>query len=93
MEQLGGVLSRVVIYDVVEQSLQARLQMANENTMIFIDCRPSDAIALAMRCASPIFVNEIVFEKSSTEKVTEKDRLRRSISSIDTTEFGRYFLE
>lgn len=93
LEQLGGVLSRVVIYDIIEQSLQARLQLTHDNCMLFIDCRPSDAIALAMRCTTPIFVKEIVFEKNSPGKVSEQDKLRRSISSIDTTEFGRYFLE
>jgi hypothetical protein len=93
LEQLGGVLSRVVIYDMIEQSLQARLQVAHENSMIFIDCRPSDAIALAMRCSTPIFVSDSVLEKNIPGKVSEQEKLRRNISSLDTTEFGRYFLE
>lgn len=93
LEQLGGILSRVVIYDMVEQSLQARLQVAHDNCMIFIDCRPCDAIALAMRCSTPIFVNDAVLEKNIPGKVSDQDKLRRSISSIDTTEFGKYFLE
>ncbi|NLE01629.1 MAG: bifunctional nuclease family protein [Fibrobacter sp.] len=93
LEQLNGTLNRVVIYDLVDQSLLARLQVINQNTMIFIDCRPCDAIALAMRCEAPIFVQDCVFDKSSPEKISEKDKLRRNIASIDTTEFGRYFLE
>lgn len=93
LEQLGGVLSRVVIYDMIEQSLQARLQIAHDNSMIFIDCRPCDAIALAMRCATPIFVNDTVLEMNTPGKLSERDKLKRSISSLDTTEFGRYFLE
>ncbi|HLV30376.1 MAG TPA: bifunctional nuclease family protein [Chitinispirillaceae bacterium] len=93
MEQLGGVLTRAVIYDIIDQSLQARLQITDNNTMIFIDCRPCDALAMALRCDTPIFVNDAVLEKSSAENSSETDKLRKNISSTDTTEFGRYFLE
>ena len=93
MEQLGGVLTRVVIYDIVEQSLQARLQITDGNSMIFVDCRPCDALALGIRCGTPIFVTEVVFGKYTTDNQSAKEKLRKNISSIDTTELGRYFLE
>ena len=93
MEQLGGALTRVVIYDIVEQSLQARIQVVDGVSMIFIDCRPSDAIALALRCGAPIFVDDEVLEKVAGRSLTDQEKLRRNITSTDTTEFGRYFLE
>ncbi|NLP00942.1 MAG: bifunctional nuclease family protein [Fibrobacter sp.] len=93
LEQMGGALSRVVIYDVQEQSLLCRLQVANGRSVLFIDCRPSDAIALALRCGSPVFVQDSVMEKFAPEKMSEAEKLRNNIASIDTTEFGRFFLE
>jgi bifunctional DNase/RNase len=93
MEQLGGKLNRAVIYDQVDQTFFAHLQVGAGNSVISIDCRPCDAIALALRCKSPLFVKDIVFEKQNGKVLSEKEMIRKNISSIDTTEFGRYILE
>ncbi len=93
LEQLGGKLTRVVIYDIQEQSILSRLQVTDGNSMIFIDCRTSDALALALRCGTSIFVKESVMEKGISGNMSEKEKLRNNISSIDTIEFGRFFLE
>lgn len=93
IEQLGATLSRVVIYDHVDQSFFANLQIITGNSVVSIDCRPCDAIALSMRCKKPLFVKEHVFNKQSGKVLSEKESIRKNISSIDTTEFGRYILE
>ncbi|MDO5577307.1 MAG: DUF151 domain-containing protein, partial [Fibrobacter sp.] len=76
-----------------DQSLQARLQITDNNSMLFIDCRPCDALALAIRCNTPIFVNDSILDKVCSGGLSETDKLRKNISSTDTMEFGRYFLE
>jgi len=93
LEQLGGHLSRAVIYDLVDQSFLAHIQISTGTSVVSIDCRPCDAIALAMRCKSQLFVNDCVFEKISGKVLSENELIRKNISSIDTTEFGRYILE
>jgi bifunctional DNase/RNase len=93
IEQLGGSLTRVIISDLVEQSYLSQIQINKETTVLSIDCRPCDAIALALRCKKPIFVKDIVFDKLAGKVVNEKELLRKNISSIDTTEFGRFILE
>lgn len=94
MKELGGVLKRVIIYDLADQVFYARLQIAKENSIHMIDCRPSDALALALRCNSTVFVDNNVFEKSKiNSQVSEKEKIRKNIANIDTLDFGSYYLE
>ncbi len=94
INELGGTLKRVVIHDLVELVFYANIHIATNNSVHVIDCRPSDAIALAIRCGCDIFVEDKVFEKNSVGHVlSDKDRLKRNITNIDTLEFGNYYLE
>jgi len=43
------------------------------STEMRIDARPSDAVAIALRTRSPIFVDERVLEKSGTVAAVESD--------------------
>lgn len=93
LEHLGGTLKRVVITDFVENSLQARIHVASASGVIIMDCRPSDAIALSLRCGTTIFVDDKVLDRTVSGTVSVKEKLRRRIRSLDTIEFGKYFLE
>ena len=93
IEQLGGSLQRVVISELVEQSLYARVHLKSGTGISIIECRPSDAIALALRCKVSIFVDDRVLEQVNSSSSNSKEQLRKRISSIDTIEFGKYFLE
>ncbi len=94
IEQLGAQLTRVVINDVIEQSFQAQMQILSENAIKVMECRPCDAIGLALRFECPIFVSESVFTKLQPgSNTSEADLLRKNIKSLDTTEFGRFVLE
>ncbi len=94
MQELGGTLQRIVVYDLVENVFYAHLYIAMEKTRHIIDCRCSDAIALALRCNSEIFVEDRVFDKhGSNHYLTEKEKLRQNIADRDTLDFGRYYLE
>ena len=93
MEQLGGRLRHVVIHDIVEQRLLARLNIVSEKGTAVIECRPSDAIAMAMRCDAPLFAEEQLLNRDADGERTPGQDLRRSIRSMDTIDFGSYFME
>jgi len=44
----------------------ARVSLRAEGREVDVDCRPSDAIALAVRCGAAIFVDEDLFAAAST---------------------------
>ena len=60
IESLGGELQDVYINDLREHTYFAKLRVRQEGELIEIDCRPSDAIALAVTAKVPIYVAEDV---------------------------------
>jgi uncharacterized protein len=65
---LGANLSRVVVTHVIEGTFHARLYIetatGDENE---VDSRTSDAIAVAVRTGSPIYVDERVLDEAGVE--------------------------
>ncbi len=62
---LGAEVKRIVITDLRDQVFYAQVVMSVNGKVSNIDARPSDAIALASRMKSPIFVNKSVFKKAA----------------------------
>jgi len=93
IEQLGGELYRSVINDVNDGAFAASIVLKASESLKTVDCRPCDAVALAMRCGAPIFVSEDVFSKqSSGQGLSVEEELRASVRSIDALEFGSVVL-
>ncbi len=57
-------LMRVEISDIKDGTFFAQLIMDQDGTIVEMDCRPSDAIALSLRCAAPIYTAKHVLEKA-----------------------------
>ena len=67
--ELGGTVSHVLIKELNESVFHARLfiNITGEREPREIDCRPSDAIALAVRAKVPIFIAEEVMDVAGVE--------------------------
>ncbi len=61
IEDMGGVLERIVINDLTDNTFFAYLQVAIDGRTVQVDSRPSDALCLAVRTGAPIFVEDSVF--------------------------------
>ncbi len=57
-------LMRVEINDIKDGTFFAQLIMDQDGTTIEMDCRPSDAIALSLRCDAPIYTTKHLLEKA-----------------------------
>lgn len=55
---MGAQLRRVHITRVEKSTYYAELQIQRAETLVHIDARPSDSIAIALRLSAPIFVAE-----------------------------------
>ncbi|NIA22021.1 MAG: bifunctional nuclease family protein [Anaerolineaceae bacterium] len=62
---LGGRLVRVVISDLVGHTFIGKLVVEHQGRELEIDCRPSDAIALAVGDSVPIFCEERVLDSAA----------------------------
>lgn len=60
---LGGKVERVVVNNLTDTALSAKVVLSTENREVLVDAPPSDAIALALRAKAPIFVDTVVLEK------------------------------
>ena len=68
-EHLGIRTQRVVLTDVKSSTYYATVHLENRGVVRTIDARPSDAIALALRCHAPIYVSEDVWRRRSGQNV------------------------
>jgi len=60
IDHLGGELQDIFISDLREHTYYAKLRVRREGELIEVDCRPSDAIAVAVTAKVPIYVAEDV---------------------------------
>ena len=60
VEQMGGEIQDIVISDLREHTYFAKLRIRKEGELTEVDCRPSDAIAVAVASRVPIYVEESV---------------------------------
>jgi bifunctional DNase/RNase len=65
---LGVTVQKVVINDLQDDTFFARLFLIQENelgkSLVEIDARPSDSIALALQQGCPVFVSPLVWERA-----------------------------
>ena len=65
IREMGGSLERIVISDLVNHTFIAKLVVRRNGQEIAIDCRPSDAIALAVGEDTPLFCDAEVLQASA----------------------------
>lgn len=96
IDQLGGKVERILITDVKEGTFFASIEIvAKDGKKQTLDARPSDAIALALRTSSPIFVSEQVMMQAklvNAEKDAEEtQKFKDFIADIKPEDFTKYF--
>jgi bifunctional DNase/RNase len=67
IDNLGGDFQDIYINELTEHTYFAKLRIRKDGELVEIDCRPSDAIALAVTASVPIYVAEDVLEEASGE--------------------------
>ena len=92
--RLGIAVERVVVTDVRNNTFYAAIHCRSGEDAVVFDSRPSDAIALALRTGSPIFVEDDVVRKShglkSDEAPDTLENMRKWLESISPDTLGKY---
>ena len=70
---LGFTVKRIEVNDLRDNTFFATIYLDREGTIIPVDSRPSDAIALAIRVAARIWVAEHVIEKAGQKAEVAPD--------------------
>ena len=91
LEDLGVTVSRIVVTELREGTFYAQLDMARNGDSLEVSSRPSDAIALAVRMAIPIFANEDVLAEASIlipgDEDEEVEKFREFLDNISPEDF------
>jgi bifunctional DNase/RNase len=62
LETLDWKLLRVAVTELRDSTFYAVLELDHDGERRYVDCRPSDAIALAVQMRSPVFVSKKVLD-------------------------------
>lgn len=81
--EFGFELTEVSITHLEDSTYYALLHLRGPGRNLEMDCRPSDAIALALRTGAPIFVAEEVLEVQQEDD--EAERFRDLLGGFDPT--------
>ncbi len=86
IDTMGLEITEIIISDLREGTFYATIAIDNE----LIDSRPSDAIALAVRCGIPIYVSEMVMREASFYPEAEDIGIQQaSIAKTPTDKHSR----
>lgn len=102
LDFVGIKVPKIEIVDLKENTYYATITLDVQGELVDIDARPSDAVAMALRMGSEIFVHEEVLRKSQTftespyreqqEEIVgateeEKEKLKEILEELDPKHF------
>jgi bifunctional DNase/RNase len=103
---LGAELRKVIITQVKDNTYFAELHIYRGDTIIQIDARPSDSIALALRLKAPILTSETLLELTSVDTSEgpipgagatgtgggplDADTLKSYLQNLNPEDFGKF---
>lgn len=90
--QLNAEVEKIVVTDLKDNTFYALIHLRLNGQAITVDSRPSDAIALALRTDSPIYVTETVINSSrnlamSKDKLDPED-IRKWLENLNPEDLG-----
>ncbi len=87
LADLGASVRHIVVSDLADETFRARIVLVQGGSEFEIDARPSDAIALAVRVAAPIFATEAVLDRAGViPEADEEEKLsvfREFVNSLE----------
>lgn len=94
IDELGAHVERIVVCELRENTFYASLHVRSAQGEHAIDARPSDAIALALRTGSRIFVEDSVIQNARSVELSHEDvdvgRLQKWLENLSDEDLGKY---
>jgi len=91
---LDACVHKVVVTGIKEDTFYALIWVERNGTLVSIDSRPSDALALALRIDCPIFVDDEVLKSSKSQaSVQDKinsEEMKRWLENLNDEDLGKY---
>jgi uncharacterized protein len=92
LEEMAVSVDRIVVTELRDSTFFATIQMQRDAASYEISSRPSDAIALAVRVAAPIFASEEVLEEAAIlipgDEDEEVEKFREFLDQVTPEDFA-----
>ena len=93
IENMKAKLTKVIITDIIENTYFAELYIKKDGLMSVIDCRPSDAVALALKNGAKIYVSKqvlitSVFADVFSSFLSSEEKIDSWFNSLAPNDFG-----
>ncbi len=96
-EKLNIEVSKIEVCDLKDNTFYARIYFLSADGQFDMDARPSDAIAIALRFGAPIYVDQVVIEKSglpageaeAVDKSEEGKKWAEYLENLSPEDFGK----
>ena len=102
IDTLGATIEKIEVVDIRDNVFYALITIVLGNARFTIDARPSDAIAIALRSKSPVFVaNHVIKDairldsKTTSGKVMvgfeqDTEKLKEILEKMNPEDFGKF---
>ncbi len=97
LNHLDARVTKIVVTELRDNTFYAVIFLDVAGRLITVDSRPSDAIALALRTDSPIFVTDDVITKSASTAQTTlsadrstPEEIRQWLENLNPDDLGKY---
>jgi bifunctional DNase/RNase len=94
LSDLEASVEKIVVSELRDNTFYAMIYLNRSGEVLAVDSRPSDAIALALRTKSPIFVEESVVESAKgmdlTKDTADSEKLQKWLESLNPEDLGKY---
>ena len=82
INNIKGRVDKIIINDLRDNTFFAEIHLSMNGSEFVVDSRPSDAIAVALRMGSPIFVEEKVLEEAKSIQFNEEE-VKEGVSGME----------
>jgi bifunctional DNase/RNase len=106
IQELGGTLTRIQITRVSKNTYFAELHIERDGSLIRVDARPSDSIAIALRMDAPVYVaDELLLDpdedtdnvpgatsaaEQGEPQMDDAEQLKEYLSRLRPEDFGKF---
>lgn len=84
LKGMGGTLDRVVISRVEKGTYYAELRVQRNGSLVTLDARPSDSIAVALRVDARMYADESLLERTEVEIAEDSEEAAPPMPASDS---------
>ena len=96
VDELGASIDKIVVTEMRDRTFYSEIHLVTRDGSKIISSRPSDAIALAVRCGAPLFAAEELLDEHGQEPAEEPeedaaeiiDEFKDFLANVDPEDFG-----